>query len=100
MADLSPGQPPRPGPDEIVLSTPVDGELCSSLQHHRAERTAEVVVTLGQMGTPDQYRAALWMETWGKSYPMCSPCWQATRQVAQARRPGLIISDATCTSAG
>ena len=27
----------RPGPDEIVLSAPAAGQLCSSLQHRRAD---------------------------------------------------------------
>jgi len=58
-----------------------------------------VVVTLGPMGTPDRHREALWMEGWGKPYPMCQPCWEATRQVAQAHRPGLVITD-TRTPAG
>ena len=74
-----PGQPPPPRPEEIVLSAPSPGEVCSSLEHHRAGRPAQVIVTLGQMGTPDQHRQALWLECWGKSYPMCGPCWQATR---------------------
>jgi len=94
MDDPGPRQP-RPGPDEIVLSTLTAGELCSSLEHRRAGRPAQVVVTLGQMGTADQHRQALWMETWGRSYPMCKPCWEATHHVAQARRPGLVITDTT-----
>jgi hypothetical protein len=96
----NPGQPPPPRPDEIVLSAPAPGEVCGSLEHHRAGRPAQVVVTLGQMGTPDQHRKALWLECWGKSYPMCGPCWQATRHVAQARRPALIITDTTHAPAG
>jgi hypothetical protein len=52
------------------------------------------------MGTADRYREALWMQAWGKSYPMCGPCWQATRQVAQARRPALHITDTTRAPAG
>lgn len=88
-------QHPGPGPDEIILTEPTAADLCSSLEHHRAERPAQVIVTLGQMGTPDQHRQAVWMESWGRSYPMCAPCWEATRQVAQARRPGLVITDTT-----
>jgi len=99
MTDPRPGQPLRPGPDEITLSAPAPGEVCSALEHRRAGRPAQVVVTLGQMGTPDQYRETLWLEAWGKPCPMCGSCWQATRQVAQARRPGLIIAD-TRTQAG
>ena len=99
MTDSSPGQPPRPEPDQIALSAPAPGEVCSALEHRRAGRPAQAVVTLGQMGTPDQHREALWLEAWGKPYPMCGPCWQATRQVAQAHRPGLVITD-TRTPAG
>jgi hypothetical protein len=87
------GQQTFPGPDEIALSAPAAGQVCSSLEHRRAGHPAQVVVTLGQMGTADQYREALWLEAWGKPYPMCGPCWEATRQVAQAHRPGLAITD-------
>ena len=52
-------------------------------------------MALGQMGTPGQYREAVWMEAWGNACPMCGPCWEATRQVAQARRPALIINGTT-----
>jgi hypothetical protein len=89
------GQPPALGQDEIILTAPTAGQLCSSREHHQAARPAQVVVTLGQMGTAGQHRQALWMETWGRSYPMCQPCWEATRHVAQARRPGLVITDTT-----
>ena len=57
-------------------------------------------MTLGQMGTAEQHRQAVWMEAWGRSYPMCRPCWAATRQVAQARRPALVITDTTQPAAG
>ena len=60
-----------------MLAAPGTADLCSSLEHRRAGRPAQVVVTLGQMGTPDQHRAALWLEAWGRSYPMCGPCWDA-----------------------
>ena len=85
-------QQTAPGPDEIALAAPATGQLCSSLEHRRAGRPAQVVVTLGPMGTASQHRQALWMEAWGRSYPMCQPCWEATRHVAQARRPGLVIT--------
>jgi hypothetical protein len=52
------------------------------------------------MGTPGQYREAVWLECWGKSYPMCQPCWEATRQVAQAHRPALVITGTTRAPAG
>jgi len=95
-----PGQPPSPGPDEIVLSAPAPGEVCSSLAHRRVGLPAQVVGTLGQLGTAHRYREALWMQSWHKSYPMCGLCWQATRQVAQARRPGLVITDTTLPQPG
>jgi hypothetical protein len=94
------GRPPAPGQDEIILTAPAAGQLCSSREHRQAARPAQVVVTLGQMGTAGQHRQALWMETWGRSYPMCHPCWEATRQVAQARRPGLVITGTTGAPAG
>ncbi len=97
MPDVGPLS--RSGPDEIILSPASPGDLCSSLEHRRARRLAQVIVTLGQMGTADQHRAALWLEAWGRSYTLCSPCWDATRQVAQARRPGLVITDTTRTLA-
>jgi hypothetical protein len=93
-------QHPAPGRDEIVLTEPATGQLCSSLEHRRAGQPAQVVVTMGQMGAADYHRDAVWPECWGKSYPMCGPCWEATRQVAQARRPGLVITDTTTAPAG
>lgn len=42
MADPSPAQP-RPGPDQIILSPPGPGDLCSSLAHRRARRPALVI---------------------------------------------------------
>jgi len=54
-----------------------------------------VIVIIGQMGTSERYGEAVWMEAWGKSYPTCQPCWQATCQVAQAHRPALVITDTT-----
>jgi len=57
-------------------------------------------VTLGQIGTAEQHRQAVWMQCRGRSYPMCGPCWDATRQVAQAHRPTLVITDTTRAPAG
>jgi len=79
------------GPDEITLSAPGDGELCHSLAHARAGRRADVIVTFGELGTRYE-RDALWLDSWGRSYPMCSPCWDATRQVAIGARPGLVVT--------
>jgi hypothetical protein len=71
------------------------GQVCSSREHRQAGRPACVVVTLGPMSAPDRHRQALWMEAWGRSYPMCQPCWEATRHVAQAHRPALVITGTT-----
>ena len=57
-------------------------------------------MTLGQIGTAEQHRQAVWMQCRGRSYPMCGPCWDATRQVAQARSPALVITDTTRAPAG
>ena len=51
-------QHPAPGPDEIILVAPAAGQVRSSREHQHAGRPAQVVVTLGQMGTPDQHRQA------------------------------------------
>jgi hypothetical protein len=89
------GEPrPRvmPGHDEIVLTVPPDGCLCHSLEHTRAGRLAEAMVTYGQLGTR-WHRDALWQESWGRSYAMCAGCWESTRQVAERFRPGLVVRD-------
>jgi hypothetical protein len=80
---------PLPGVDEIVLSTPQGRQLCNSRNHWLEGRLAEVVVTFGPLGGdgPGQF----WRETAGRSYPMCRQCWESTRQIAQERRPGLVI---------
>jgi hypothetical protein len=73
--------------------------VCHARGHARLGVLAEVVVTFGDLGThwqPD----ALWQDGWGQSYPMCSECWQATRQLAQARRPALVITGTTQAPAG
>jgi hypothetical protein len=84
---------PRPGPDEIALSAPADGDLCCSLGHLRAGTPAQVRVTFGELGT--RHADGLWPECWHRSYPMCGPCWQGTRREAAARRPGLVIRETT-----
>jgi hypothetical protein len=84
---------PQPGTDEIILTGPEPGTVCHSLGHARIGCLAEVVVTFGQMGTR-WARDALWTDSWGRSYPMCSECWDGTRAVAQGARPGLVVTDA------
>jgi len=82
-----------PGRDEIAVAAPRDRPSCHSLTCRNQGRLAEVIVTFGQWGTawPD----ALWLDCWGPSYPMCGQCWEATRQLALATRPGLVICDTT-----
>jgi hypothetical protein len=84
---------PEPGPDEIVLSAPATRDLCHSLEHLRAGRPAQVRVAFGELGA--RYADDLWPECWHHAYPMCGPCWRATRQVAARRRPALAIRDTT-----
>jgi hypothetical protein len=81
----------KPGLDEIALSAPEDGTLCHSLEHTRAGRAAAVVVTFGELGT--RYLDELWLDSWGRSYPMCPECWDGTRAVAQGARPALVVTD-------
>lgn len=87
-----------PDRDEIVLATSQGRHLCNSRTHRKAGRLAEVIVTFGVLadpGSPAHSRNALWPDTWHKSYPMCTECWQLTEEVAAGRRPGLSIRDTT-----
>jgi hypothetical protein len=84
-------QQTAPGPDEIAVAAPQGRPLCHSLTCRNQGRLAEVIVTFGQLGT--SWRDALWLDSWGRSYPMCGECWDNTRQVALARRPALVICD-------
>jgi hypothetical protein len=68
--------------------------LCNSREHARLGCLADVIVTFGQLGIRWQ-RDALWQDTWGRSFPLCGECWDAVRQIARSRRPGLIIIEAT-----
>lgn len=81
--------PPAPGHDQITLTTPPGA--CTSREHTRLGVLAQVIITFGELGTPG-HTGALWQEAWGKSYPACAECWDAIRQVAQARRPALAIT--------
>jgi hypothetical protein len=90
--------PPTPGHDEIVVTTPDGRQVCNSREHARLGVLAEVVVTFGELGTHWQ-SDAIFQDCWGRSYPMCGECWQATREIAQARRPALVITSTT-TPAG
>jgi hypothetical protein len=87
---------PEPGYDEIIVTAPAGGQLCNSRACASAERLAEVVVTYGVLADPGAGagdRPALWPESWGRSVPMCTGCWEQTRPFVIERRPGLVIRD-------
>jgi len=86
--------PPTPGHDQITVTTPAARSMCNTREHTRLGVLADVVVTFGTLGTAACNNDALRPETWGRSYPMCAECWEATRQVAQRHRPGLVITGA------
>ena len=86
-------RPPAPGFDEIAVAQPPGRCLCNSRDHARLGCLADVIVTFGQLGTRWQ-RDALWQDCWGKSYSLCHECWDAVRQIAQSRRPGLVVTGA------
>ena len=85
--------PPAPGHDQITVTAPDARTVCNSREHARLGVLAKVTVIFGELGTAAWYNDAVWPETWGCSYPLCAECWDLTRQVAQARRPGLVITD-------
>ncbi len=91
MAD---GQPPAPGHDQIMVAAAAGRTVCHARGHARLGVLAEVVVTFGELGTRWQ-PGALWQDSWGQSYTMCPECWATTRQVAEACRPGLVITGTT-----
>src|SRR6266566_2521622 len=89
------GQLPTPsGHDVITLAAPDGRHLCNGRAHNRAGTVAEVIVTFGKLGSEPWHRDSLWPECWGRSYPMCGPCWDTTRQTAYKTRPHLVIRDA------
>jgi hypothetical protein len=85
-------RPPAPGHDEILLTAPSGRCLCSNAEHKRLGCLADVVITFGRLGTA-WAKGALWQHNWGKSFALCAGCWDTIRQIAQERRPGLVITD-------
>ena len=86
------------GHDQVVLTRPDGARLCHSLGCARAGRAAEVVVTYGILNDPGASlyaNAALWLECWGRSYPLCGACWEQSRQVVVKHRPALLVIEAT-----
>jgi hypothetical protein len=81
-----------PGHDEIILTVPGAPHLCNDRAHRNQGRPAQVIVIFGQLGVPGTPRDAFWPECWGRSYPMCATCWQATRQAAARARLHLVIT--------
>jgi len=88
-----PARAPSPGHDEIVVAVAAGRHLCSSREHARMGRPAEVIVVFGELGAR-WHEDALWQDLWGRSFMPCGECWQAARQVAESRRPSLIITEA------
>jgi hypothetical protein len=84
---------PDPGYDEVVVSTPAGQHLCNSLACAGAGTLAEVIVTFGVLADPGAFpsdRSSLWPESWGRSVPMCTGCWDQTRPVILKYRPAVI----------
>jgi hypothetical protein len=95
---MTDGQPPAPGHDQIIVTGTDGRQVCNSRGHARLGVLAEVVVAFGELGTRWQ-PGAVFQDCWGQSYALCQECWQAAREVAQARRPALTITSTT-TPAG
>jgi hypothetical protein len=87
-------QSPAAWHDEIIVAAPDGRQVCHSRGHARLGVLAEVVVAFGELGTSWQ-SDAVFPDCWGRSYAMCGECWQAAREVAQARRPALVITSTT-----
>jgi hypothetical protein len=88
----APGRPRNPGYDEITVTPPPGRCLCSSAEHRRLGVLAEVVITFGELGIAWQ-QDNLWQMNWGKSFALCTGCWDSIRRVAEERRPGLTITE-------
>lgn len=89
---------PDPGRDEIILSASVGGQLCHDREHSSRGTPADVIVTFGRLADPGGYPhspGVLWPGCWGRSFAMCSACWQRTRRLASAARPDLRVRDLT-----
>jgi hypothetical protein len=90
VADLPAGEGGRaPGRDEIVVTAAEGRHLCFSREHRAVGRLADVIVAFGQLGT--RFTDELWHEAWGRAIPMCAACWEDTRRIAEALRPGLTV---------
>ena len=84
--------PPRPGPAQVVLTTPPRGLLCNDPGHRNAGRRADVLVTFGVLGGYGR-RDAFWPEVWGRTYPFCQACWTQTLAVLEHARPSLSVRE-------
>lgn len=89
-----PARAPGPGHDEIIVAVAAGRQLCSSREHARLGRLAEVIAVFGQLGTR-WHPEALWQDLWGRSFALCGECWQAARRVAETRRPNLVVTGAS-----
>ena len=78
-----------------IIARPRDkSERLSVLAAELVDHRPDVIVTFGHLGTR-RYHGALWPECWGRSYALCGECWDTVRQIAQGRRPGLVITEAS-----
>ncbi len=94
VASLATGSLSTPaGPGVITLTAPDGQDLCHDRAHRSAGTAATVIVTFGKLGTEPWHRESLWPQSWGRSYPMCGPCWERTRQTAHKHRPQPAIRD-------
>ena len=84
--------PPRPGDDDVNVTTPPASLLCNSLGHRQDGLRADVLVTFGTFGSHLRHDA-FWPEVWGRTYPFCHECWQATLDAITHARPRLAIRE-------
>jgi hypothetical protein len=87
-----PARAPSPGHDEITVAAAAGRQLCSSREHARLGRLAEVIAVFGELGTRWR-KDALWQDLWGRSFALCGDCWQAARRIAETHRPSLVITE-------
>ena len=78
-------QHPTPGHDEIMVAAATGQTMCRARGHARLGVQAEVVVTLGDLGTHWQ-PGALWQDCWGPGPP------PRPGHHRRHRRPGRVTS--------
>jgi len=84
-------QRPTPGVDEIIVSPPWGQRYCARLDHTVTSTPARLVVTFGAPGVVG--RAVLFPGCPGRSYPLCTQCFDDTRHLARTVWAGLTLRD-------